>query len=75
MVGYVLAYFPSVFESHGHSLHGLSFAEVGVLALVAGAFIFVILKKLGEASLLPENHPYLKGESSSRMLKYKLSKS
>lgn len=55
-----LLIFPSVFESHGHALHGFSFAEIGVLALLAGAFIFVILRKLGEAPLLPENHPYLK---------------
>ena len=55
-----LLIFPSVFDTNGHHLHGFSYAEIGVLALVAGAFIFVILNRLGTAPLLPKNHPYLK---------------
>jgi hypothetical protein len=51
---------PSVFESNDHPLHGFSFAEWGVLAMVAGAFIYVVLNQLQKASLVPHNHPYLK---------------
>ena len=47
-------------ESNDHPLHGFSFAEWGVLAMVTGAFIYVILNQLQKASLIPHNHPYLK---------------
>ena len=47
-----------------HAAHGPFFgpAEVGAFALLAGAFLIVVFRALGQASLVPTRDPYL-GES------------
>jgi hypothetical protein len=37
----------------------LGLLELGVLLLMAGVFIFLLLKNLAKAPLMPANHPFL----------------
>jgi len=46
---------PSTLGGHG----GVGFMEIGLVAIYAGAFLFVILSQLAKAPLVAKNHPML----------------